>query len=57
MNRIALAAVASLTAVASRLPDRQAVRHGDHFWFAWAVFVPHSGIWTAEGIVNPDGEE
>jgi len=21
--------------------------HGDHFWFAWAAFVPHTAIWMA----------
>ena len=28
----------------------QPVAHGDHFWFAWAAFVPHTDIWTTEGI-------
>jgi hypothetical protein len=28
------------------------VAHGDHFWFAWAAFVPHTGIWTTDGIVD-----
>jgi hypothetical protein len=31
--------------------------HGDHFWFAWAAFVPHTDIWTTEGIVSLGGEE
>ena len=30
--------------------------HGDHFWFAWAAFVPHTSIWTSEGIFRLDGE-
>jgi hypothetical protein len=25
----------------------QPVVHGDHFWFAWAVFAPDTTIWTA----------
>ncbi len=32
------------------------VSHGDHFWFAWAAFVPHTSIWTADGIISLDGE-
>jgi len=31
--------------------------HGDHFWFAWAAFVPHTSIWTTEGIISLGGEE
>jgi hypothetical protein len=31
------------------------VNHGDHFWFAWAAFVPHTSIWTSDGIVSLDG--
>ena len=31
--------------------------HGDHFWFAWAAFVPHTSIWTADGIISLGGEE
>jgi hypothetical protein len=31
--------------------------HGDHFWFAWAAFVPHSDIWTTEGLVSLGAEE
>jgi hypothetical protein len=27
--------------------------HGDHFWFAWAAFVPHTDIWTSEGLLSP----
>jgi hypothetical protein len=25
------------------------VVHGDHFWFAWAVFSPSTTIWSADG--------
>ncbi len=35
----------------------EATGHGDHFWFAWAAFVPHTSIWTRQGIVRLDGEE
>ena len=31
--------------------------HGDHFWFAWAAFVPHTDIWTTEGFVSLGAEE
>ena len=31
--------------------------NGDHFWFAWAAFVPHTEIWTTEGVLSPSGEE
>lgn len=31
------------------------VAHGDHFWFAWAAFVPDTSIWTTDGIVSLDG--
>ncbi len=37
------------------------LNHGDHFWFAWAAFVPHTDIWTTEGVLlartrrPPDG--
>jgi hypothetical protein len=31
--------------------------HGDHFWFAWAAFVPHTDIWTTEGLVSLGAEE
>ena len=33
------------------------VGHGDHFWFAWAAFVPHTTIWTTEGILTLSDEE
>ena len=33
------------------------VNHGDHFWFAWAAFVPHTSIWTTEGVVDLGGKE
>jgi hypothetical protein len=32
----------------------QPVAHADHFWFAWAAFVPQTRIWTPEGTVRPD---
>ncbi|MEX1296501.1 MAG: DUF3179 domain-containing (seleno)protein, partial [Candidatus Limnocylindrales bacterium] len=32
------------------------LNHGDHFWFAWAAFVPHTDIWTTEGVRSLDGE-
>jgi len=32
------------------------VPHGDHFWFAWAAFVPQTGIWTSDGVVSLGGE-
>ena len=32
------------------------VNHGDHFWFAWAAFVPQTDIWTTEGVLSLDGE-
>jgi hypothetical protein len=32
------------------------VNHGDHFWFAWAAFVPDTGIWTTDGIISLGGE-
>lgn len=28
------------------------VPHGDHFWFAWAAFVPETGIWTSDGTIR-----
>ena len=31
--------------------------HGDHFWFAWAAFVPHTSIWTTEGVISLGAEE
>jgi hypothetical protein len=31
--------------------------HGDHFWFAWAAFVPHTDIWTTEGLRSLADEE
>ena len=31
------------------------VAHGDHFWFAWAAFVPNTEIWTTDGIIGLDG--
>ena len=31
--------------------------HGDHFWFAWAAFVPHTDIWTTDGIIRLGREE
>ncbi len=36
-------------AVAGPLAGRQltSLVHGDHFWFAWAAFVPATTIWTA----------
>ncbi len=33
------------------------VSHGDHFWFAWAAFVPHTSIWTTDGVLSLGGEE
>ena len=33
------------------------ISHGDHFWFAWAAFVPHTSIWTTDGIVALGGEQ
>ncbi|MGD8487274.1 MAG: DUF3179 domain-containing protein [Chloroflexota bacterium] len=33
------------------------VGHGDHFWFAWAAFVPQTSIWTADGLISLDGGE
>jgi hypothetical protein len=32
------------------------VPHGDHFWFAWAAFVPQTGIWTSDGVISLGGE-
>jgi hypothetical protein len=32
------------------------VVHGDHFWFAWAAFVPQTNIWTADGTISLDGQ-
>lgn len=32
------------------------LNHGDHFWFAWAAFVPHTDIWTTEGVLSLDAE-
>jgi hypothetical protein len=32
------------------------ISHGDHFWFAWAAFVPQTQIWTTDGIVVLGGE-
>jgi hypothetical protein len=29
--------------------------HGDHFWFAWAAFVPDTMIWTSDGTISLDG--
>ncbi len=31
--------------------------HGDHFWFAWAAFVPHTDIWTTDGVLSLADEE
>jgi hypothetical protein len=31
------------------------VGHGDHFWFAWAAFVPNTSIWTTDGIIGLEG--
>ena len=28
------------------------VPHGDHFWFAWAAFVPETTIWTSDGTIR-----
>ena len=28
------------------------IPHGDHFWFAWAAFVPETSIWTADGTIR-----
>ena len=28
------------------------IPHGDHFWFAWAAFVPETGIWTEDGTIR-----
>jgi hypothetical protein len=36
--------------------ELEAANHGDHFWFAWAAFVPQTSIWTTEGVISP-GEE
>jgi hypothetical protein len=33
------------------------VGHGDHFWFAWAAFVPDTAIWTTEGITTINSTE
>ena len=33
------------------------LNHGDHFWFAWAAFVPNTGIWTTEGVLSLGDEE
>jgi hypothetical protein len=33
------------------------VGHGDHFWFAWAAFVPHTTIWTHDGVLTLSDEE
>ena len=33
------------------------VDHGDHFWFAWAAFVPQTTIWTDDGLVSRSSEE
>ena len=33
------------------------LNHGDHFWFAWAAFVPHTGIWTTDGMLSLSDEE
>jgi len=32
------------------------ISHGDHFWFAWAAFVPQTSIWTTDGIISLGGE-
>ncbi len=32
------------------------ISHGDHFWFAWAAFVPHTSIWTTDGIISLGGD-
>jgi hypothetical protein len=31
------------------------IAHGDHFWFAWAAFVPNTSIWTTDGVLSLDG--
>ena len=33
------------------------VAHGNHFWFAWAAFVPNTDIWTTEGLLSLGDEE
>ena len=33
------------------------LNNGDHFWFAWAAFVPHTDIWTTEGVLSLSDEE
>lgn len=33
------------------------VSHGNHFWFAWAAFVPQTEIWTTEGVISLADEE
>jgi len=35
--------------------ELEPVPHGDHFWFAWAAFVPETSIWTPEGLRTLDG--
>ena len=34
----------------------EAANHGDHFWFAWAAFVPQTSIWTTDGVISPSEE-
>lgn len=31
------------------------IEHGDHFWFAWAAFVPDTSIWTTDGVLELGG--
>lgn len=39
-------------AVTGPLADKRlgVVEHGNHFWFAWAVFKPNTRIWQAKSI-------
>ena len=31
------------------------LNHGDHFWFAWAAFVPETDISTTDGLIEHGG--
>jgi len=33
--------------------ELEAIPHSDHFWFAWAAFVPETSIWTNAGVIGP----
>jgi hypothetical protein len=35
----------------------QPVVHADHFWFAWAAFVPQTRIWAPDGPVLSDAAD